>query len=171
MSVKLIYACSLNNVIGKDDKLPWNIPEDLKRFARLTKGSYVIMGRKTWESLPNQKLPGREPVVITSKSIAGVLCLRNLDDFFEGYARSTDNIFLNGGNRILQDGAKYADNIELTKVYNKITGDNIVMGPTFDFRDWIQDSVSEIKNYNGVHYQFCSFRRARNDTNNLSSVR
>lgn len=65
--MKIIFARDKNGVIGIDGRLPWNIPEDLKRFKELTIGSAVMMGRKTWESIGSKPLPGRDNIVISSK--------------------------------------------------------------------------------------------------------
>jgi dihydrofolate reductase len=66
--MRLIYARSLNNVIGLDNKLPWRIPGDLTRFKQLTNGGIVVMGRKTWDSLPKKPLDGRINIVLSSQS-------------------------------------------------------------------------------------------------------
>lgn len=66
--MKLIYARSLNNVIGLNNKLPWRIPGDLTRFKQLTNGGIVVMGRKTWDSLPKKPLDGRINIVLSSQS-------------------------------------------------------------------------------------------------------
>src|SRR3989344_7248852 len=70
MSITLIAAISKNNVIGTEGRLPWHIPEDLKRFKTLTVGKVVLMGRKTWESIPEKfrPLPGRTNVVVTRQA-------------------------------------------------------------------------------------------------------
>ncbi len=65
MNVHLIYARAANGVIGKDGAMPWHLPEDLAHFKRLTQGHPVIMGRKTWDSLPLKPLPGRLNIVLS----------------------------------------------------------------------------------------------------------
>jgi dihydrofolate reductase len=64
-SIELVVATSKNGVIGRNGELPWHIPSELKRFKQLTMGTPVIMGRRTWESLPRKPLPGRQNIVIT----------------------------------------------------------------------------------------------------------
>lgn len=66
--IKLIVAHDENRVIGNEGKIPWNIPEDLKNFKKLTTGHVVVMGRKTWDSLPKKPLPNRQNIVITSNA-------------------------------------------------------------------------------------------------------
>ena len=67
MAIQLIYARAANGVIGKDNTMPWHLPEDMAHFKDLTRGSAVIMGRKTWDSLPARfrPLPGRTNIVVT----------------------------------------------------------------------------------------------------------
>ena len=74
---KAIVAMSLNRAIGKDNKLPWRIPEDLRWFKKLTTGNVIIMGRRTWESI-GKPLPNRESIVVTRSEIPGVRTVRTL---------------------------------------------------------------------------------------------
>ena len=79
----ILVATSPENVIGKDNAIPWHYSEDLKRFKRLTIGKTVIMGRKTWESLPLKPLPDRRNIVITRQQIDGVECFKIIDSALE----------------------------------------------------------------------------------------
>ena len=76
---KAIVAMSLNRAIGKDNKLPWHLPEDLKWFKKLTTGNVIIMGRKTWESI-GKPLPNRESIVVTRSSIPGIRTTTSLKE-------------------------------------------------------------------------------------------
>ena len=78
-SFKAIVAMSLNRAIGKDNKLPWHLPEDLKWFKKLTTGNVIIMGRKTWESI-GKPLPNRESIVVTHSSIPGIRTTTSLKE-------------------------------------------------------------------------------------------
>ena len=78
MSGTLLAATSPDMVIGRDGGIPWHYPGDLRRFKRLTLGHTVVMGRRTWESLPGRPLPGRRNLVLTSRSLDGVECFRSL---------------------------------------------------------------------------------------------
>ena len=97
MKVGVIYARSLNNVIGNNGKLPWHLPEDLKHFKETTQGCVVAMGRKTWESLPIKPLPNRENLVLTSTPLQHpeVITSRSiLEATNEAYYRRKDIWFI-----------------------------------------------------------------------------
>src|ERR1041384_5288384 len=85
-SFKAIVAMSLNRVIGKDNKLPWHLPEDLRWFKKLTMGNVIIMGRKTWDSI-GKPLPNRESIVLTRSQIdiPNVRTIRSLPPFEEQF--------------------------------------------------------------------------------------
>ena len=74
----ILVATSPEGIIGKDNTIPWHYSEDLKRFKRLTVGKNIIMGRKTWESLPIKPLPDRRNIVITRSSIDNVECFKSI---------------------------------------------------------------------------------------------
>ena len=125
--INIIVATSENNVIGRGNDIPWYIPEDLEHFKKLTTGNTVIMGRKTYESLPKEyrPLPNRVNIVITrdkNYQAKGCLVVNNLEDAF----RKADNnreIFIIGGGQIYREGLKFADRIYLTKIHKNISGD------------------------------------------------
>ena len=125
--INIIVATSENNVIGKGNDIPWYIPEDLEHFKKLTTGNTVIMGRKTYESLPKEyrPLPNRINIVITrdkSYQAKGCLVVNSLEDAL----RKADNdkeIFIIGGGQIYREGLKFAERIYLTKIHNNIEGD------------------------------------------------
>ena len=76
----ILVAVSPEGIIGKDNSIPWHYSTDLKRFKRLTLGKTVIMGRRTWESLPVKPLPDRRNIVITQSSLEGVECFQSIDN-------------------------------------------------------------------------------------------
>ena len=76
----ILVAVSPEGIIGKNNMIPWHYSADLKRFKRLTTGNTVIMGRKTWESLPIKPLPNRRNIVITRSSIEEIDCFQSIDD-------------------------------------------------------------------------------------------
>ncbi|MDR2001100.1 MAG: dihydrofolate reductase, partial [Zoogloeaceae bacterium] len=94
----IIAAVARNGIIGRDNKLPWRLPEDLKRFKALTMGHAIIMGRKTWESLPG-KLPGRQHIVVTRNPAyvaEGATIALSLPAAIAA-AGATDEVFIIGG--------------------------------------------------------------------------
>ena len=120
----IIAAASTNNVIGFDNKLIWNIPKDLKRFKELTQGHSVIMGRKTFESLPNP-LPNRRNIVVTRNkdySPEGIEVFSSIEDAI--YVCKDDlQPFIIGGGEIYSQTINLVDKIELTRVYKDYQGD------------------------------------------------
>lgn len=134
VTVSLIAAAGLNNEIGKDNKLPWHIPDDLKNFKALTSGKVIVMGRKTWESLGYKPLPNRHHVILTRKQggvpdIDGVLNLKgdmgSVIEFLKKEVVEKDypkEIFIIGGAEIYQQAMPYTDKIYLSRVEVKVEG-------------------------------------------------
>jgi dihydrofolate reductase len=125
--VSLIVAKSENNVIGKDGNIPWYIPEDLKRFKKITTNNVVIMGRKTYESLPKEyrPLPNRLNIIISrNKNYKAENCLvfNNLEKAIRK-AGTNKEIFIIGGSEIYNEGLKYTNKIYLTEVLGDFDGD------------------------------------------------
>ena len=124
--VTIIAAAAENNALGKDNRLIWHIPEDLKRFKRLTSGHAIIMGRKTFESLP-KALPNRHNIVISrNKSYAaeGASICHNLEEAM-ALAENDSQPFIIGGGQIykLALEANLVDKIYLTKINHAFDGD------------------------------------------------
>jgi len=111
----MIYAVSPEGVIGLGNKIPWRYPGDFRRFKRVTMGSTVVMGRRTFESL-GKPLPGRRNLVVTSRAldVPGIEAVSSLD---EAFARAgAADVWLIGGAHIYEEGMKYADVIDVTYV-------------------------------------------------------
>lgn len=117
-----VVACARNRVIGKDNKLPWHFSEDLKHFKKLTLGSTVLMGRKTFESI-GKPLPGRENFVVsrTVKHKEGVRFFDSIGNAIG--AASTEKTFIIGGAEIYQTTLPYVDGIYLTRIDADYEGD------------------------------------------------
>jgi dihydrofolate reductase len=121
--ITIVLARAINGVIGKEGKLPWHIPGDLRRFKQLTMGSAMIMGRKTFDSLPGI-LPGRQHIVMTHDpkwKVAGVDVVHDMDSAIE--AAGDIPISVIGGAAIFELFEPIADRIELTEVIAEIDGD------------------------------------------------
>lgn len=132
--IYIVAALGNNNAIGKDGTIPWHIPDDLARFRILTTNKTVIMGRKTWESLPEKvrPLPNRNNIVVTSQKIDGVTTCDSLRKAIMLAKLSyTCDIFLIGGQRIYEEGMQYADTMYLTHVDADIEGADAFF-PSFD---------------------------------------
>ncbi|MDA0757668.1 MAG: dihydrofolate reductase [Bacteroidetes bacterium] len=133
--ITLIAAVSENNVIGKDNKLIWYLSDDLKHFKELTKGHAVIMGRKTFESMP-KALPNRTNIVITRKTdyVANdAIVVNSLNQALEK-AVDDKQPFIIGGGEIYSLAIKIADRIELTRVHTDLEGDAYF--PEIDHSIW-----------------------------------
>ena len=121
MEIHLIWAQENNGGIGKNGQLPWHIPEDLKNFKRLTLNSTIVMGRKTWESLPFKPLPKRRNVVFSSRILEDVETYNNINQFMKKLdAESIKKIFIIGGSSIYKVFYEFATHLHMT-IVNDIT--------------------------------------------------
>ena len=137
MVISHLVAAAENNVIGKDNKIPWHLPNDLKFFKNKTWGMPVVMGRNTYESL-DKPLPGRINVVITSKpdwNREGVLVANTIDKAVQK-ACGTDckEVFIIGGGEIFRQSMDIANRIYLTRVHANPEGDTFY--PFYDDSKW-----------------------------------
>ncbi len=122
-SITIVLARAINGVIGKEGGLPWHIPGDLKRFKRLTMGSAMIMGRKTFDSLPGI-LPGRRHIVMTRDAdwqVEGVEVVHDVDGAIAAAGETPISVI--GGAAIFELFEPIADKIELTEVIAEVDGD------------------------------------------------
>ena len=126
MTLSLLLAADENNVIGKDNQLPWHLPNDLKYFKNLTWGMPILMGRKTFESI-GKPLPGRKSIVITRNKewqAEGVMVVHSLIDAIElAKSEAVKEIFVIGGAEIFNSSLKDAQRIYLTRIHHQFEGD------------------------------------------------
>lgn len=159
-----IVACSENWVIGKDNKLLWYIPEDLKRFKELTMLHPVIMGRLTWESIPEKYRPliGRTNIVISSNKdykSKGAIIVSSIDDAIQkAIEYDKKEIFIIGGSSIYEQTLDIINRIYLTKIYKDFEGDS--------FYKKIDDNWSiirkEDKSFENLNYSFINYEKNGN---------
>mgnify|MGYP001415619984 FL=1 len=117
MKIHLIWAQDYNSGIGKKGDLPWNIPEDLKNFKKITSHSTIIMGRKTWESLPIKPLPNRRNIVLTKKNITDIECYSSIENCINKLKNEDLNhVFIIGGATIYNEFIFLADELHITLV-------------------------------------------------------
>jgi len=173
MGINIIAAMAKNRVIGYKNRLPWNIPEDLKRFKWLTseKNTAVVMGRKTWESLPIKPLPNRRNYVLTKNNKHAIfpdgLVLTDFDDI-NIIKKNYSNVWIIGGEAIYEHyiNKPYIDKIYLTEIEEEYEGDTYfpeipkyfcktIQGPSKIYK------VNSVKfgRYNMNMYSNCSFPR------------
>ncbi|HZH64676.1 MAG TPA: dihydrofolate reductase [Flavisolibacter sp.] len=137
MILSLLVAASENNVIGKDNKLPWHLPNDLKYFKNLTWGMPILMGRKTFESI-GRPLPGRKSIVITrnnDRQYAGVDIVHSIEEAVQkAEAYGVKEIFVIGGAEIFGTALPQAHRVYLTRIHQEFDGD--VYFPEIRNTDW-----------------------------------
>ena len=161
MELHLIYARARNGVIGRDNTLPWHLPEDLAHFKRLTLGCPVIMGRKTWDSLPPKfrPLPGRSNIVITRQAgwaSPGALPTHSLEAAIAQCAQAA-HVWVIGGAQIYAQALPLAKTVEVTEIDADFEGDayapalgapwhirqreahTAASGLTYSFVTWVRD--------------------------------
>lgn len=161
--IKLIVAFSENRAIGKGNKLLWKLSNDLKRFKELTLNHPIIMGRKTFESLP-KTLPNRQNIVITSqpeKLPNSVFGVKNIQDAFNLAKTFTEDFFIIGGGEIYKQTLPLADVLEITLVHTTIEGDTFF--PEFDENDFeLTTSKKHLKDEkNEFDYTFLTYKRKK----------
>jgi len=136
MEVIVISAVAENGVIGKGMEIPWHFSEDFQRFKKLTLGHAVIMGSKTFESLPVKPLPNRLNIVLSSRAdyVAEGAVVKNSFEEALDFCRHYEKVFIIGGASVYAQGLKVADRLELTKVRGEYEGD--VYFPEVDYSKW-----------------------------------
>jgi len=169
--ISIIAAVAQNGVIGRDNQLPWHIPGDLKRVKALTKGKDLIMGRKTFESLPGI-LPGRKHIVVTRNTLtvpeqyrAQVERVSDLPALLAEKADSPDEAFIFGGETLYRQALPYCHTIYLTEVMVNAEGDTYF--PPIDKAVFRLAEASDIMRdkAEGPAYRFVTYRRALSASN------
>jgi dihydrofolate reductase len=133
--ITLIVAVADNGVIGRDNTLPWHLPDDLKRFKRLTLGKPIVMGRKTFESI-GKPLPGRQNIVVTrdpNYHREGITVAHDVDTALRA-AGTVPEIMVIGGAELFRTLLPRAGRLHLTRVHGNIDGD--VLWPALDDQEW-----------------------------------
>jgi dihydrofolate reductase len=136
MRVSAVVAASDNNVIGKDGGLPWHVSSDLKLFKEITLGKPVIMGRRTWESLPRKPLPGRRNIVITRNPdyvAEGAEIVRSVDEALAVCAGEPE-VSIIGGGQVYEQAMSRTDRIYLTRIHLEVDGDTLL--PDLPAQEW-----------------------------------
>jgi len=161
--IAIIAAVSEDMGIGKDNSLLWNIPEDLRRFRKLTLGNNVIMGRKTWESLPRKPLPGRRNIVITDvqdESFDPAVTAYSIEDSL-GKCENDKDIFIIGGASIYRQFMPLADRLYITHVHRKIQAD--VYFPEINMKTWkiLEKDDSTVNKKDIIPYTYIIYERKK----------
>ena len=152
--ISIIAAYDMNRVIGKDGGIPWDIPEDRKRFRELTLGKTVIMGRRTYESI-GHPLDGRVNIVVTSSQTFAEEGVLKAKSFRQALELSEGDVFAIGGHGIYRDALRYADRLYITLIDARHDGD--VFFPQFDTS--LFNITEEEKHYGNPGYTFMTYER------------
>lgn len=185
--IKAIFAASTNGVIGSSGKLPWRVPEDLRYFKEVTAGSTVLMGMKTWDSLPEavKPLEGRVNVVLTRcpekaaqlmRAHEDVVVIHDLKAYLRAclktrYCGGPKVIWVMGGREIYDLTMPYVTEIRVTNVHIKVDGDT--RAPSIDTWKFEQTHITPLKtSKSGLQYSHSTYRRRekgmlRNEIQNL----
>ena len=157
MIISAIVARAENRVIGKDNDLPWHLPEDLKWFKEKTMNHYVIMGRKSFESLPNP-LPKRVNIVITrdrSYFHSGVVVVHSIDQALAyAHKQNQDEVFILGGGKIYTQTMDLWHKLYLTEVHATPDGDTTFPEIDFDRYDLIFEEAHKADEKNQYDFTF-----------------
>jgi dihydrofolate reductase len=158
MRINMIFARAANGVIGNNNRMPWHLPEDMAHFKRLTQGWPVIMGRKTWDSLPPKfrPLPGRTNIVITRQQDwkeDGAEPAASLADALKICARS-EEVWIIGGAQIYAQAEPLAQRIEVTEIAQNFEGD--AFAPPLG-SEWIEAAREDHISSNGLKFSFITY--------------
>lgn len=151
-NISIIVAIASNRAIGKDNRLLWHLSDDLKRFKKLTTGHTLIMGRNTFLSLPNGKLPNRRHIVISDvegESFEGCEMAGSIEEAIE-MAGTAEECFVIGGGMVYKQFLPLAGKLYLTQVHASLDADTFF--PEIDFSHWNAVSTEEVEA--GEHNQY-----------------
>jgi dihydrofolate reductase len=157
--IYLVAAVAANGIIGRDGKLPWHLPEDLKHFKRVTMGHPVVMGRKTWESL-NGPLPGRENIVITRQAgyqAPGAAVASSLEAAL-ALCAGVPVVCVIGGEQVFRDSLPVAAGLVMTEIHKDFAGD--ARFPAYDRSKWKETQREAHTAADGMRFDFVLYERA-----------
>ena len=160
MRISLIVAISQNNVIGKDNQLPWHLPADLRHFKQLTMGHPIIMGRNTYESI-GRPLPGRRSIVLSRSAefaLEGCETATSLTEAIQ-LCEGADEAFVIGGAKLFEEAAQRSDRIYLTRIHAECEGDTFFPAINWDTWSKIDEMNFSADSKNQFAYSFQTFDR------------
>jgi len=157
-TVSIIAAIAANGVIGRNNDLPWHLPEDLKRFRALTMGHHIIMGRKTYESL-GRLLPGRTTVVVSRNPdyhVEGAIVVSSLAAAMAACANDPE-VFVIGGAQLYREALPLADRLYLTELQDAFEGD--ASFPAYDRSAWREELREAHVSTQGLKFSYANYSR------------
>ncbi len=158
MKIAMIAAMANKRVIGKDNQMPWHLPEDLRHFKAMTLGKPVVMGRKTFESI-GRPLPGRHNIVTSRQQglvIEGVTCVTSFDEAL-ALIGEVEEVVVIGGGQLYQALLPRADKLYLTQIDLDVEGDTYF--PFWDDGNWQIEASETHANDKGLRYTFINLTR------------
>ncbi len=161
--ISLIAAVAANRAIGRDNKLLWHLPEDMRHFRETTRGKPVIMGRKTWESLPEsfRPLPARLNIVLSRNPAfpaPGAMLAGSLADAIRLAGNATE-VFVIGGARLYEQALPLAQRLYLTEIEESLEGD--VFFPELPAGEWQEVSRKARQGTAGLNFSFVVYQRTQ----------
>lgn len=156
--MKLIVAADQNFAIGRDNKLLCRIPADMKRFRAITTGHIVVMGRKTYLSIPSRPLPDRTTLVLTSRpqELPEVRCFSALEDFLAFAKNAEEEIFVCGGSSVYEQLLPYCEKALVTRILHEFEADSWF--PDLDtLAGWERVNETECVETNGFRIKFVDY--------------
>ncbi len=164
-TLSIIVAVAENMAIGRENRLLWHISDDLKRFKRITSGHPVIMGKKTWESLPVKPLPGRLNIVLSDvpgDRLEGAVTAASLEEAL-AHCPEGEECFIIGGGSVYRQFLPLADRLYITKVKKNFEADTFF--PEIDEKVWRVVERQEVNDDDSVpfRYEYLIYERADRD--------
>ncbi len=161
-NLSIIVAQAQNRAIGKDNDLLWHLSGDLKRFKQLTTGHPVVMGRRTWESLPKRPLPGRRNIVMTENpdfAPEGAETVHSINGLFRALRDTDEEVFIMGGAKIYEALLPFCRRLYVTQVYRDYDAD--VYFPVIDLSTFtlVRQSVRLHDEKSGLEYAYLEYDR------------
>ncbi len=159
--ISIIVAIAENHAIGKDNDLLWHISKDLKRFKELTKGHYIVMGKRTYYSLPVRPLPNRTSIIITDipgEKIDHCLMAYSIDDAINKMDSTNEN-FIIGGGSVYRQFMPLADKLYITRVHKAFEADTFF--PEIPLTEWVLTEKTDVNDdtQNDFTYSFEIYKR------------
>ena len=158
--ISLIAAIGKKNELGKDNKLIWDIPGDLKFFKKITINHVIVMGRKTFESI-GRALPNRYNIVISKQldDTMGVEVVDGFDEILDRFEQTDEDVYIIGGASLYNFFLPYAQKLYLTEIEDSRPAD--VYFPTFNKEEYDREDIDEPVEENGVRYRHVLYRRKK----------
>ncbi|NRD72598.1 type 3 dihydrofolate reductase [Shewanella sp. VB17] len=160
MKIALIAAMANHRVIGKDNQMPWHLPEDLRHFKAVTLGKPIVMGRKTFDSI-GRPLPGRHNIVISRQeglTIEGTTCVTSFEAAIKA-AGDIEELVVIGGGQLYVSTLAIADKLYLTEISLDVAGDTFF--PEWDDGSWLKVDEENALSDEGLKYRFINLIKSK----------